>query len=348
MKLLSKREFQLGNMNAYLRTSLIFSLFVAFRGGTRDTQVYADTYYSIINFPWDPIKFYSDFGMEWAYGFFSWGLNSINADVTFLFFIISYGTFYFIGRVSQILDLNPFSIMPFYLGSFFLIQQLMQIRQGFAVTLAYFLVFYWGFKKGREYLTILFIPLMSIFHVTASLIPFIYLINKLFNRLFIYFGRRLFLVLYLFLTIAFSYYILNSDQFLSFEKIQIFLNSEELSSKRSLFDLINIKSMILFILTLLLSSEKIIYNNKYYFLLLLFTTSLAVRIGFIDFSILSGRFGSALGFSEIFIIPLLLQDFFKNKFYIFFLSCVYLLASIFITLSYQAPYLLDDYFTPLL
>jgi len=335
-------------MNLYLIFSIIFSLLVAFRGGTRDTQVYADTYYSINNFPWDPVKFYSDSGMEWAYGLFSWGLNSINIDVVVFFFLISYGTFYFIGKLSQILSLSPFSVIPFYLGTFFLIQQLMQIRQGFAVPLAYFLVFHWGFKKGREYLPILFIPIMTIFHATAFLIPFTYLIYKFSNRLSLYFGRRLFLIIYLALSIVFSYYILNSSQFLTLEKIQIFLNSDEFSSERSIFDIVNIKSVVLLILALIASSENLINNNKYYFLLVLFTTSLAVRIGFIDFSILSGRFGSALGFSEIFIIPLLMQDFFRNKLYMYFFSYGYLLISTYITLNYQAPYLLDDYFTPLI
>lgn len=75
-------------------------------------------------------------------------------------------------------------------------------------------------------------------------------------------------------------------------------------------------------------------------------TALAIRIGFADFAIMSGRLSTAFSYVEIFALPMLLLDRFKLRARIVLVLVVCLLQMI-VTLGFQAPYLFELYFEPL-
>src|SRR5205085_1030341 len=95
---------------------------------------------SSTEFPWQPFDYYASQGVEWGFGLASWALASIGLGPRTLFLVISAGTFYFIAKTARVLGLNFYLVMPYYLGTFFLTQQLMQIRQGLAIAFAFWVV----------------------------------------------------------------------------------------------------------------------------------------------------------------------------------------------------------------
>jgi hypothetical protein len=92
--------------------------------------------------------------------------------------------------------------------------------------------------------------------------------------------------------------------------------------------------------------NKDLYENKLFAIFfLLFTIGVAFRIGFSEFSILSGRFATAFSFSEIFILPFVFNRFkhFNNV-----LLALFVITQAIATYIFQAPYVLEDYFKPLI
>jgi hypothetical protein len=79
----------------------------------------------------------------------------------------------------------------------------------------------------------------------------------------------------------------------------------------------------------------------------IYIAHLGIRIGFIDIAILSGRIGSALGFSEIFLLPMLIKDQINSRLWRVVLTAGYMLVHLSISLLIFTPYLIEDYFRPL-
>ena len=74
--------------------------------------------------------------------------------------------------------------------------------------------------------------------------------------------------------------------------------------------------------------------------------ALAIRIGFAEFAILSGRLSTAFSYAEIFVIPMLLLNRFHTL-HVLIIAIVYFILQITITLGFQAPYLFKMYYLPL-
>lgn len=74
------------------------------------------------------------------FGIWAWFFNIFNLDVLFFFFFVSFLTFYFIDKTAGNLGLSLLEVLPYYMGSFFLTQQLMQMRQGLGIAFAFFVI----------------------------------------------------------------------------------------------------------------------------------------------------------------------------------------------------------------
>ena len=117
---------------------VLLVLIVALRGDTRDTDAYRFAFQETTSFPYDPAAYYADFSMEWAYGLISWAVKGVGGDFPIVLLLYSALTFLFLFLAGRNIGLSLGQLLPFYLGSFFLVQQLMQIRQGLAIAFAFY------------------------------------------------------------------------------------------------------------------------------------------------------------------------------------------------------------------
>ena len=124
----------------YLVLCVPLTLLIALRGDTRDTFNYLEVYRSLTSFPWSPTEFQDEYFMEWGFGILASLTKQLAIPPEGLFFIVSALTFLAIAKASKRLGLEPWSALPFYLGTFFLTQQFMQIRQGLAVAIAFWAI----------------------------------------------------------------------------------------------------------------------------------------------------------------------------------------------------------------
>jgi hypothetical protein len=79
----------------------------------------------------------------------------------------------------------------------------------------------------------------------------------------------------------------------------------------------------------------------------MYVVHLAIRIGFLSFAIVSGRLSTAIGFAEVFLLPMVLHDLCAKRSDRVLIATVYLAFHLYMTLFVQADYLLTDYFRPL-
>ena len=127
-------------------------------------------------------------------------------------------------------------------------------------------------------------------------------------------------------------------------RVEVYSNSAEYSEDLGVFRLPNIKAFLTFLFILFFMNRKMYENKLFTIFFLLFIIGLAFRIGFSDFAILSGRFATAFSFSEIFILSFIFNRF---KHHIVLLL-LFVVSQAVATYMYQAPFIFEDYFKPLL
>lgn len=322
-------------------------LAVALRGDTRDTQTYIEVFRASAQFPTDPMAYYAAMGMEWGYGLISWALNCLGLGPTSLFFLFSLGTFHFLNQAAQRVRLQLLDVAPFYLGSFFLLQQLMQIRQGFASVLVLSTIVLIGTPRARAWRTsAAMVGAISIHISSAPLMLGAQLLGRLrppHTR-----ARAL-----LWVTAIAACTVLMARAVMSFEvveslgRLSVYAFDEEYSDSRELLDAANLRALFLLALLLFCASAQLLRSRAYVLLLGLYAVHLGLRLGFYDFLILSGRLSTALGIVEVLLLPMLLHDRIRDPRLRALISLAYFATHAAATLLVQAPYLIHDYFAPL-
>ena len=128
-------------------------------------------------------------------------------------------------------------------------------------------------------------------------------------------------------------------------RVEVYSNSAEYSEDLGVFRLPNIKAFFTYLFILFFMNRKMYENKLFTIFFLLFIIGLAFRIGFSDFAILSGRFATAFSFSEIFILSFIFNRF---KHLNIVLLLLFVVSQAVATYMYQAPFVFEDYFKPLL
>lgn len=316
------------------------------RGDTRDTAVYIEVFLSTKAFPFDPIEYYRTTGIEWAFGIVSWLFNSVGLNPVALFFLVSLLTFLFIEKTSRLLGLRLVEVLPYYLGSFYLLQQLMTIRQGLGVAFATSATVASLLQRSRVRRVLACAFLAATLHL-VSIVP-------------IFVGRMLQEILpepkrfrvamwaasIVVLTTVAARLVTSLDVFAALDRLAEYAADAELGAQRSLFEPANVRAAL--VLGMALIAPASLLNLRTYLLLVgIYAAHLGLRLGFYDFAILSGRLAISLGFVEIFLLPLLVRATIKSQWQRWLIGLSYLIAHAFATLTIQAPYLIDDYFTPI-
>ena len=337
------------NTIVFLLVSLLVALIVGNRGDTRDTIIYyyVFRYIDILDLL-NPAKFYIFTGMEIGFGWYCYLISFITNSHIVLFTVFSFITFYVIYLVSRKIEVSPIFVLLLYLSSgYFLLLQFMQIRQGFATPLAlYALTIFMG-KEDKFYIRFLLITLLAFsFHQVALPIVCIGILLSLLLRIrmsLINFKWLSIVILIVFILIAkFAL----ADFLVSVSsRVETYSNSAEYSEDIGIFRLPNIKAFLIFLFILFFMNKDLYENKLFAIFFLLFTIGVAFRIGFSEFSILSGRFATAFSFSEIFILPFVFSRFKHLK---TTLLALFVITQAIATYMFQASFVLDDYFKPLI
>ena len=151
------------NTIVFLLLSLLVALIVGNRGDTRDTIIYyyVFRYIDILDLL-NPAKFYIFTGMEIGFGWYCYLISFITNSHIVLFTVFSFLTFYVIYLISRKIEVNPTFVLLLYLSSgYFLLQQFMQIRQGFATPLALYALTIFVGKEDKFYIRFLLITLLA-------------------------------------------------------------------------------------------------------------------------------------------------------------------------------------------
>lgn len=337
------------NTVIFLLVSLLVALIVGNRGDTRDTIVYywVFKYINILDLL-NPAKFYIFTGMEIGFGWYCYLISFITNSHIVLFTVFSFITFYVIYLVSRKIEVSPTFVLLLYLSSgYFLLLQFMQIRQGFATPLAlYALTIFMG-KEDKFYIRFLLITLLAFsFHQVALPIVCIGILLSLLLRIrmslinFKWLSIVILIVFILIAKFALTDFLVNVSS-----RVETYSNSAEYSGDIGIFRLPNIKAFFTFLFILFFMNKNLYENKLFAIFFLLFTIGVAFRIGFSEFSILSSRFATVFSFSEIFMLPFVFSRF---KHLNTTLLALFIIIQAIATYIFQAPYVIDDYFKPLI
>ena len=333
----------------FLFISLLVALIVGDRGDTRDTIIYyyVFRYIDILDLL-NPAKFYIFTGMEIGFGWYCYLISFITNSHIILFTVFSFITFYIVYLVSRKIEINPIFVLLLYLSSgYFLLQQFMQIRQGFATPLALYALTVFIDKGDKFHLKFLLPTLLAFsFHQVA--LPIV-CVGVLFSYVFkIKMSLKKFKwasVVLLIMFIFIAKFVLVDFLIGISGRVEVYSNSAEYSEDLGVFRLPNIKAFLTFLFILFFMNRKMYENKLFTIFFLLFIIGLAFRIGFSDFAILSGRFATAFSFSEIFILSFIFNRF---KYLNIVLLLLFVVSQAVATYMYQAPFVFEDYFKPLL
>lgn len=317
---------------------------VAFRGDTPDTSNYIEAFNVSQALQINPLSYYENVGMEWTFGLASWLLHTFSLPVSTLFFTYSFFTFYFISIAAARLDLTPAEVIPYYLGNYFILQQLMQIRQGLVMAIAFaMLPLFIGRKRTlwtpAGLLTSILVHSSGALTVIATTTIGL-LIPKPQKRNVIVWCIQLIAI-----TFICARLIMSLDILSTLGRLSEYTLDGQYNVDRGFFASANIRATLLLTVMLLTLRQPLLQSRLYITMLGMYAVHLGIRFGFYDFLILSGRLSTTLGFSEIFIIPLLVRTHFRSNFTRTLIAVIYFLLHAFATLQTQVPTLIDDYFT---
>lgn len=325
----------------YFILAFIFMLIAAFRGATRDTQNYKDVYDKIFSYPLT--NFYEHTGMEVGFGLLSYFFNLINFPFSVFLLFFSFLTFYFLKKTADNLNINPIFVLLCYLPVYFINHQLMQIRQGLAIALAFYFLSAVLANKNR---VIAWFLLGFGFFIHNVVAIFIFFSSKRINDFFI--KSKISLLLKILLTVSLVFIlcrIFTSLGLLDFTNRISNYSDSEYSEARSFLHPANLRSVVLLLFFYFLRPKK----ENYFFnaLILFYSIGVGLRLGFFDFLILSGRISTLFTFAEIFILPLVLSLRFSKTSSIILLL-FYFFINLYIGLVYQVPFIFSDYIKPLI
>lgn len=325
-------------------------LLVGMRGGTPDTQIYYRLFLDIYNYPLlSPTEFYKESGVEIGFGWYAYLLSFLSHSSFVLFSIFSLFNFIFIYKTARVTGIKYHLVFLIYISSsYFFMQQFMQMRQGLAISIAFFAIANFLYLKRMCHFLIL-ILCASLFHQSAFILFLFSVVFFLFNSSSLFKERRfafLCVLMIVFLIFIFKFVLLELLISMS-SRLQSYSASEKFSDPVGILTLPVIRTVAIFTFVLLVSPIK--YWNDGFFRFMFFIQSIAIstRIGFSDFGILSGRLSTAFSYVEIFMLPMVIASCFSSRVATFICVIIFFIQLV-ISIGFQSPYLVDMYFTPLI
>ena len=115
--------------------TIILVLIATFRGDTSDSYGYVLLYERMkdADIFVNPFKFYLLHGVEWTFGLASTLFGNLNFSYKALFFTYSLFSFLLLLEICKKLEINYNIFLLYYIGYYFITQQLTFMRYGFAV-----------------------------------------------------------------------------------------------------------------------------------------------------------------------------------------------------------------------
>ena len=286
--------------------------------------------------------------MDWGFGLLAGLVKIVELPPTFLMFIISAFSFLAISKASQNFGLTTWSPIPFYTSTFFITHQFMQIRQGLSIAIIFLGISYLISSKKKRFRIIVTSMVGWSFHL-VSIIPLIFsvVLKRTLPRSH-GFNNMYWVISILVITIGLCRAISSFELFLLIDRMQAYVDNTEYNSARSILDIANLRAIVFaFAFYLLRPNDKDPSFSAYMLLLGIFIVGLGVRLGFLDFAILSGRVGSAFGFSEIFLLPFVINNTINNNLKRYSLIFLYFSIHLSATFFLKVPFLFEDYFEPI-
>lgn len=323
---------------------LIIALIVSLRGNTPDTSVYANIFNNIDSYSLNSTKrFYSETGVEWGLGALAYIASSVYDNASFFFFIVSFLTTYAIYKTSQLIGVKFTYVLLAYIPTFFMVQQLMQMRQGLSTALIFLAFVGFNYERAKS---LVIIAIASMLHSSAFVIlPLLLFISKPFKLIFEYFQKETVKASLIFIavTVILAGVLLGIITNFSPRAVAYINSGNRFSQPRGLLDPANIREYLM--LTFFIMHRKYFIKNRLYFILLLaYVFDIAIRIAFRDYTILSARLGAVFAFSEIYLLPMVLTKY--TRLSAIFIATLYFILNMFIALYIRVPTMVTDYFTP--
>jgi hypothetical protein len=320
-------------------------LAVALRGNTRDTSNYIDVFKATREFPWNPLAYYVDYGTEWGFGVLCWALRALGLGWGSLFFTTSALTFLALRNAASSVGLRLVAILPYYLGTFFLTQQLMQVRQGLGVAIAFAAILDLANRPFSLRHALLAVLALSVHTVSAAPLAL-----GLTWRLMPAYRRgtpvtllQLCVIVLFFLVTA--RVAMQLQVFSVLERLSAYASDEEYNGTRSLLAPANLRALVLLVGCSVVRRPAT-FERRYSALLVAMAAAVGLRFGFYDFEILSGRLATAVGFAEVYLLALAVRFALAQPAARRVAAAGFLAAHTVLTLTIQTPFLVHDYFTP--
>ena len=113
---------------------------------------------------------------------------------------------------------------------------------------------------------------------------------------------------------------------------------------RGVFNLRNVRDYLLILIFIRFFKEEFLTSKVHTLFTYFFTISVALRVGFYDFSILAARLPTVFSFTEIFLLPLILGKITPQSTRVVFLTLwMFFNLSIFFTIVYPIEQFISDY-----
>ncbi|MDY7829119.1 EpsG family protein [Aeromonas caviae] len=329
--------------------TLPFIILVGMRGGTPDTQIYYRLFLDINSYPlFSPSDFYMLSGVEIGFGWYAYVLSLISDSSFVLFSLFSFLNFIFIYKTTKLTHVKYHLIFLFYISSsYFFMQQFMQMRQGLAISIAFFAISHYIVFKRVTYLFALMLC-ASCFHQSAFILFLFSLVFFIFNSSSLFKGKKVVFLcslMMIFLIVVFKFILLDMLIGMS-SRLQSYAASEKFSDPVGILTLPVIRTVGIFVFVLIMSPMKLWNDNLFRFMFFMQSVAISTRIGFSDFGILSGRLSTAFSYAEVFMLPMVIASRFSSGVATFICIAVFVLQLV-ISIGFQSPYLVDMYFIPL-
>ncbi|MBY0378229.1 MAG: EpsG family protein [Gammaproteobacteria bacterium] len=277
---------------------------------------------------------HSAYGVEIGFFWFLSILSVFSYSQYWLFFSVAFLSVYF--NLKGIRYFSPYvgASSLVYFSHFFLAKEMNAIRVGLASAVLFFSVIF--LTQRRYFLMSLLFVLAVIFHVTSLifLIPLVVYLIAPGRLIYLLAGLSIvFFVLFFDLSWLVSYLASFGPGFVG-EKISLYLNSDEYNYVLPVFDVVNIRNLLIISFSLLFWNKISLRYEWFSTAFCFFYSAAMFRILFGHFAIFAGRGYSVISMFEYILIPCLACFAFgRRKGY--FLILVYTLLTLWINLTFN-------------
>ncbi|WP_162183340.1 EpsG family protein [Pectobacterium fontis] len=327
----------------FIMLTFMLAFIVSMRGDTPDTFVYANFFENYSYYSYNPFKFYKETQADSIIQYFSFLIHLFSDNYRLLFFLFSVLTFIFIKRICDILKISFLQCILIYIGTYFLSQQFMQIRQGLATPIVIYCLLSTQARNKVTLLNFFFIILSVLTHIASVVVN---IFNVKIIRSFLYTNKinDYFKLIFIFIIVFLSCRVVMMLGIGNFGDKMLSYKDSQFNYSRDFWDPVTIKTFIILAITFF-HRRFFKDNSSFYLLMWMYLIGFSLRLGFYDFALLSGRLATYFTFTEIFLIPLIFNIYktpYRIVFYVFYSALI-----LYINLFYNLNFLVEDYFTPL-